>query len=762
MHSSAILIAVGFCGALFFQRDSCALAQDADALKGAAHQSDWTQWGGNHARMNTPVGRNTPTQWSITELDRNNLKRGQHPVGSKNIKWAVPLGTETYSNPIVAGGKVFVGTNNGAGYLDRYPPNIDLGVLLCFEEETGNFLWQHANQKLITGRVHDWPNQGVCSTPVVIGNRLWYVSNRGEIVCLDTEGHYDNEDDGPEQDFVPLLELDAYVHGQLRNWNRDYNTPISIRKEFTRLGLQLPNSFGLTTGDDKRSWSVVEHVYDSKSRTVNHTPIYRIVWEGEFLRVDRSSLADGQVVYKELFRVADQLIAELGTPRVVANIEQELKAHGVAVDMTFEPQTLVEGKQWSFRGAIGGKKRQFLVRLQGPLLRVEMPRQNTEKEDADVVWRFDMMQELGVSQHNMANCSMLVVDGVLFACTSNGVDESHNTIPSPNAPSFIAIESETGNVVWTDNSPGENILHAQWASPSYGVFGGQPQVIFPGGDGWLYSFDPKGDGKGGAKLLWKFDCNPKTTVYALGGMATRNSLIAFPAIYDGLVYIAVGDDPEHGEGDGHLWCIDPTMRLDGGDVSPELAVDKQGNVLAPRRLRAIDEQVGERAIPNPDSAVVWHYDAFDQNHDGKFDFEETFHRSISTPVIQDDILYTADFSGLLHCLHAKTGQVFWTYDCFATCWSSPMLVDGKIYIADEDGDVSIFRHTATPKAASFTSLNRASDSDIEQLNQKLIRDGVLISVCNCSSAFYTTPIVANNVLYIARRNALYAIEDSSK
>jgi len=80
---------------------------------------------------------------------------------------------------------------------DRYPAKIDLGVLLCFEEETGNFLWQHSNQKLPTGRVHDWPDQGVCSTPVVDGDRLWYVSNRGEVVCLDTEGFHDGEDDGP-------------------------------------------------------------------------------------------------------------------------------------------------------------------------------------------------------------------------------------------------------------------------------------------------------------------------------------------------------------------------------------------------------------------------------------------------------------------------------------------------------------------------------------------------------------------------------------
>ncbi len=37
--------------------------------------------------------------------------------------------------------------------------------------------------------------------------------------------------------------------------------------------------------------------------------------------------------------------------------------------------------------------------------------------------------------------------------------------------------------------------------------------------------------------------------------------------------MAVGQDPEHGEGVGHLWCIDPGKR---GDVSEKLVVDKDG------------------------------------------------------------------------------------------------------------------------------------------------------------------------------------------
>ena len=101
---------------------------------------------------------------------------------------------------------------------------------------------------------------------------------------------------------------------------------------------------------------------------------------------------------------------------------------------------------------------------------------------------------------------------LIFVLTSNGVDEGHFHNPSPFAPSFVAVNKNTGEVVWEDASPGENILHGQWANPAYGVIDGKPQVIFPGGDGWLYSFEPES-----GELIWKFDCNPKDSVWELGG-----------------------------------------------------------------------------------------------------------------------------------------------------------------------------------------------------------------------------------------------------
>jgi outer membrane protein assembly factor BamB len=301
-------------------------------------------------------------------------------------------------------------------------------------------------------------------------------------------------------------------------------------------------------------------------------------------------------------------------------------------------------------------------------------------------------------------------------------------------------------VLWTDASPGLNILHGQWSSPTFGVLGGQPQVIFAGGDGWVYSFDPHGDGQGNAKLLWKFDANPKNSFYTVSGRATRNHIIATPVIYEDLVYVAVGEDPEHGEGVGHLWCIDPTKR---GDVSPELAFNSADpdTPIPHKRLQAVVEEEGDFVRANPNSAAIWHYGEVDSNGDGRIDFEETMHRTVGTVAIKDDVLYIADFSGLFHSLDAKTGKVHWTYDMLAATWGSPLVVDGKVYVGDDDGDVAIFRHSADPKVAM-------KDEDGSMTPA--------LGEINMLNSVYTTPVVADNVLYITNRSYLFAIEDEKE
>jgi outer membrane protein assembly factor BamB len=229
-------------------------------------------------------------------------------------------------------------------------------------------------------------------------------------------------------------------------------------------------------------------------------------------------------------------------------------------------------------------------------------------------------------------------------------------------------------------------------------------------------------------MLWKFDCNPKDSVYKLNG-ATRNHIIATPVIYDGNVYVAVGEDPEHGEGGGHLWCIDPTKR---GDVSPTLVYNSKDPTvtIAPKRKQALVAAEGDLERDNPNSAAVWHYIGANPK-----EFEQTMHRTCGTVAIKNDLLIIADFSGVVHCLDSKTGTAHWTHDMLAASWASPLVADNKIYIGDEDGDILIFELSPEKKE---------------------------IAEINVGSAVYTTPIAANGRIYIANRNRLFCIEEGTQ
>jgi outer membrane protein assembly factor BamB len=120
----------------------------------------------------------------------------------RNVKWIVPLGTETYSTPIVSGGRVLIGTNNGSPRAARHKG--DRGVLLCLDEKDGSFCWQLVVPKVGGDPYLDWPNAGIVSSPTVEGDRVYIVSNRGEVMCLDLNGQT-NGNDGPYQDESRLM-----------------------------------------------------------------------------------------------------------------------------------------------------------------------------------------------------------------------------------------------------------------------------------------------------------------------------------------------------------------------------------------------------------------------------------------------------------------------------------------------------------------------------------------------------------------------------
>ncbi|HPD17006.1 MAG TPA: PQQ-binding-like beta-propeller repeat protein [Planctomycetota bacterium] len=159
--------------------------------------ADWPQWGGRDCRNMASDEKGIPESF-----DPGQKKEGGSevdPATTKNIQWAARLGTETYGNPTVSGGRVFVGTNNGAPRDPRLKG--DRSILMCLEEATGKFLWQLAVSKYPGYRSWngDYQGLGICSSPTVEGDRVYVVTNRDEVLCLDVNG-LANGNDGPFQD----------------------------------------------------------------------------------------------------------------------------------------------------------------------------------------------------------------------------------------------------------------------------------------------------------------------------------------------------------------------------------------------------------------------------------------------------------------------------------------------------------------------------------------------------------------------------------
>lgn len=149
-----------------------------------------------------PAGAADQPQWG-ERFTRNMVSRetglpdGFDPKTGRNVKWTAPLGTETYASPIVARGKVLIGTNNRHPRDPQHPG--DRTVLLCLNEKDGSLAWQLLTPKLTGDPFLDWPGVGICSPPTVEGDRVYLLTNRGEVVCLDLNGMA-NGNDGPFRD----------------------------------------------------------------------------------------------------------------------------------------------------------------------------------------------------------------------------------------------------------------------------------------------------------------------------------------------------------------------------------------------------------------------------------------------------------------------------------------------------------------------------------------------------------------------------------
>ncbi|NLX95814.1 MAG: PQQ-binding-like beta-propeller repeat protein [Rhodopirellula sp.] len=441
----------------------------AAGLASAADRPQWGQW---HSRNMVSAEIGLPQSWD--------------PASGRGVKWSVPLGG-SYATPVIAGGKVLIGCNNDQPRDPRHQG--DRGVLLCLNENDGRLCWQLVVPKLQGDIYLDWPRAGICSPATVEGRRVYVVSNRAEVLCLDINGMSDGND------------------GPYRDEGRHFVLP-------------------------------------------GETPL--------------------------------------------------------------EPAAL----------------------------------------DADILWILDLWSEVGIYPHDSAHSSILIHGDYLYLNTGNGVDNTHQKIRAPEAPSLIVVDKHTGRLAARDGERiGPRIFHSTWSSPALGEVAGDPRIFFCGGDGVVYSFGALAAASAAGAIetlrrIWRFDCDPSAPKedvhrYLRNRRESPSNVKSMPVFVDGRLYVTVGGDIWWGKNEAWLKCIDATG---AGEIT--------------------------------ESGLVWSYP-----------LEE---HCCATPAVHQGLVFVGDYGKIFHCVDARTGRACWTHELDGQVWSSALVADGKVYVGTRRGGFWVF------------------------------------------------------------------------
>ena len=460
------------------------------------------QWGEKHTRN------------MISEVT--GLPTGFNPETGENVKWSVSVGSHNYATPVIAKGKVLIGANNADQRDPRHEG--DKGTLLCLDEKDGSLLWQLVVPRIEGDRHNDWPMIGICSPPTVEDDRVYILTNRSEVLCLDLNGQYNGND-------------------------------------------------------------------------------------GRF-----------------------------------------------------------QGENW------------YTVPSE------EFPYEITTK-DADIIWKYDMRQQLGMCPHDSPHASILIDGRYLYLNTCNGVDYRHKQTDCIDAPSLIVLDKKTGRLVAQDHENfGPRIFHSSWSSPAMGVVNGKKLLFFAGGDGVLYAFEAldqslQSDAVQHLKKVWQFDCDPtapKENIqeYLRNREESPSNFLGMPVFHNNRIYVTVGGDIWWGKREAWLKCVDATQT---GDVT--------------------------------NSAEIWSY--------------PLEHHSSATPALSNGLVYVTDCGKNLHCVDTEKGTPAWVHQLERDSWSSALVADGKVFAGSRGSDFWILEDSPKLKVLSHTKL----DSPIQ--SSPAVANGVL-------------------------------------
>ena len=154
----------------------------AASLAPAARAADWPQWGGGPTRNPVSPETGLPLDFQFPRTG----DKGKVVQPARGITWTARVGDRMVVPPVVADGLVWVCASAAAPADETIPDKEwDGGVIACLRESDGKLHWTHRTPRRAGGGPVDFSRSALGSAPLVEGDRLWYVNNRNEVVCLD-------------------------------------------------------------------------------------------------------------------------------------------------------------------------------------------------------------------------------------------------------------------------------------------------------------------------------------------------------------------------------------------------------------------------------------------------------------------------------------------------------------------------------------------------------------------------------------------------
>ncbi len=322
-----------------------------------------------------------------------------------------------------------------------------------------------------------------------------------------------------------------------------------------------------------------------------------------------------------------------------------------------------------------------------------------EGPNGDVLWRVDF-EPLDVDIHDAASGTPLILGDMVWVTTSHslgmrpstaqrkGPEDTWDRYSGKPGVNLVAVHKVTGELIAIGKQAIPEVFHSQWSSVAAGEVNGRPLVFWGDGYGFVHAYAVPEAGTDGEPTmleeLWRLDANPRHYRYTPHGserpypftMRRRTPnweqrrlegpghLISTPVFHDGRLYVAIGRDIQYtrkekgrGLGWGAVTCIDPAGL---GDIT--------------------------------ETNIIWRQTDVGRTH--------------ATPSILDGLMYVASLDGHLYCLDIEDGSIVWKHDLgHAVCERSQLVADGKVYVATDRGELSVFQTGREPTLLFETRLH---------------------------------------------------------